>query len=200
MTAYFFEGNSSRHNSERERLFRDQALTHLDELYGAALRMTRNPTHAEDLVQEAVLRAWKNWDQFRAGTNCRAWLFRILVNTFINGYRRKRTEREFQEGKSRGTLADKNQLRWNNEVWSDPETSFLHRNLSPTVQEALDQLKPEFRTVVVLSDLQDFAYKEIAAMIGCPIGTVMSRLFRARRALRDMLESHARDSGLALVS
>jgi len=192
--------NTARARTEEERQFQAQAMGHLDELYGAALRMTRNPTQAEDLVQEAVLRAWKNWDRFRQGTNCRAWMFRILVNTFINGYRRKRTEREFQESKSRGTVADKHQLRWNNEVWSDPETSYMHRSLSPTVQDALDKLKPDFRTVVVLADLQDFAYKEIAEIIGCPIGTVMSRLFRARRALREMLEDHARASGLALAS
>ncbi len=192
--------NTKKARTTAEREFQSQALKYLDELYGAALRMTRNATEAEDLVQEAVLRAWKNWDRFRQGTNCRAWLFRILVNTFINGYRRRRTERDFQEQKSRGTVADKNQLRWNNEVWSDPETSYMHRSLSVTVQNALAQLKPDFRTVVVLADLQDFAYKEIAEIVGCPIGTVMSRLFRARRSLRGLLAEHARASGLALAS
>lgn len=192
------DGKKSRSVAERE--FKRQALCYLDELYGAALRMTRNPTEAEDLVQEATLRGWKNWDRFNQGTNCRAWMFRILVNTFINGYRRRRTEREFVDRKAGGTVADRNQLRWNNENWSNPEISYLQRSLSPTVQDALDQLKPDFRTVVVLADLQDFAYKEIAEIIGCPIGTVMSRLFRARRALREMLEDHARDQGLRLAS
>lgn len=180
--------------------FEEQALTYLDELYGAALRMTRNPTEAEDLVQEAVLRAWKNWHRFDKGTNCRAWIFRILVNTFINGYRRRRTERDFLDGKRSGTLADRQFVREAAELWSDPERGFEERNLSTTVQRALASLKPEFRVVVILADLRDFSYKEIAEIVGCPIGTVMSRLFRARRSLRGMLYDHARSHGLRIAA
>jgi RNA polymerase sigma-70 factor (ECF subfamily) len=181
------------------RAFQSAALVYLDELYGAALRMTRNPAEAEDLVQETVLRAWKNWDRFSQGTNCRAWIFRILVNTFINGYRRRRTEREFMESRRGGTVADKYYMREMNAAWSDPERRYESRHLSPTVVEALDSLKPDFRAVVVLADLRDFTYKEIAEIIGCPIGTVMSRLFRARRALRDLLYEHARDQGIPVA-
>ena len=177
--------------------FEEQALVHLDDLYGAALRLTRNPVADEDLVQEAILRAWKNWDRYQSGTNCRAWLLRIQTNTFINGYRRRRTERGFIDGKSGGTLADGAHLRSNMEHWANPEKGFEHRNLSDTVTDALDKLKPEFRTVVVLSDLKDMSYKEIAEIVDCPIGTVMSRLFRARRSLRDLLTEHARVYGLA---
>ena len=177
--------------------FEDQALIHLDALYAAALRLTRSPSPAEDLVQEAVLRAWKNWHCYKKGTNCRAWLFRIQMNTFINGYRRTRTERGFMDSKTDGTLADKEQLNRRVERWSNPERSFEHRKVSSVVTRALSKLKPEFRTVVVMSDLKDMSYREISEMIEVPIGTVMSRLFRARRSLRDLLTDHARTYGLA---
>jgi RNA polymerase sigma-70 factor (ECF subfamily) len=177
--------------------FEEQALVHLDALYSAALRLTRSPSSAEDLVQEAVLRAWKNWHCYQSGTNCRAWLFRIQMNTFINGYRRTRTERGFMDSKTDGTLADKEHLNRRIQQWSNPERSFEHRNLSAVVTRALSKLKPEFRTVVVMSDLKDMSYKEISEEIEVPIGTVMSRLFRARRSLRDLLTDHARTYGLA---
>jgi RNA polymerase sigma-70 factor (ECF subfamily) len=179
--------------------FEEQALCYLDELYGTALRMTRSPSAADDLVQESILRAWKNWHRFKQGTNCRAWVFRILVNTFINGYRRKKTERRFLEKRSPGTLADSGFAWEANKTWSDPELRYEARTLSPTVQEALAGLRPEFRAVVVLADLQDFTYREIAEVVGCPIGTVMSRLFRARRALREVLYEHAKNSGLQVA-
>lgn len=185
---------------DARRAFEQQALVYLDDMYGAALRMTRNPAAAEDLTQETVLRAWKNWHRFKRGTNCRAWLFRILVNTFINGYRRKKTEREFLESKNGGTVADKGYLRETSQRWSNPERGFEDRHLSPTVREALDSLKPNFRVVVVLADLRDFTYREIAEIVGCPIGTVMSRLFRARRALREKLYEHAKSQGLQLAA
>ena len=179
--------------------FEEQALCFLDELYGTALRMTRSPSAADDLVQESILRAWKNWHRFKQGTNCRAWVFRILVNTFINGYRRKKTERQFLEKRAPGTLADSGFAWEANKKWSDPELRYEARTLSPTVQEALAELRPEFRAVVILADLQDFTYREIADMVGCPIGTVMSRLFRARRALRELLYEHAKNSGLQVA-
>ena len=176
--------------------YESQVLCHLDDLYGAAIRMTHDPTSAEDLVQETVLRAWKAWDRFRQGTNARAWIFRILVNTFINGYRRKRTERDFLDSRRPGTMADKHFTREALESWSNPARAYEHRTLSPVVQEALASLNPEFRAVVVLADLRDFSYREIAEAMSCPIGTVMSRLFRARRILRTMLYEHARAHGL----
>lgn len=187
-------------DKQTRKAFEAQALVHLDELYGAALRMTRNPPQAEDLVQETVLRAWKNWHRFREGTNCRAWVFRIMVNTFINGYRRRRTEREFLEQRRGGTLADRHYVREANERWSNPERGYMQRHLSPVVREALEDLRPDFRTVVVLADLRDFTYREIAEIVGCPIGTVMSRLFRARRSLRKVLADHARASGLTAAA
>lgn len=178
--------------------FDREALVHLDALYGAALRLTRRPTEAEDLVQDTILRAWKKWDQFKQGTNCRAWLFRILTNTFINGYRRRTKEREILEAEHQGRLSDRFFSRDQVRAWADPERGYEHGHLSPIVQEALESLKPDFRTVVVLADLEGFAYKEIAEMVDCPIGTVMSRLFRARRALRGRLQEHAEAYGITV--
>ena len=175
--------------------FESQALVHLNDLYGAALRLTRNPSNAEDLVQEAVLRAWGNWDRFTQGTNCRAWLLRILTNTFINGYRRNRTEQGFMDGRRLGTVADGAYLRQGMERWSNPACGFDHNNMSTPMTSALERLKPEFRTVLVLSDVKELSYKEIANLVGVPIGTVMSRLFRARRNMRGMLGDHARVFG-----
>ena len=179
--------------------FEEQALVHLQDMYGAAMRLTRNPIAAEDLVQEAILRAWKNWDNFKQGTNCRAWLLRIQTNTFINGYRRSRTEHDFLDSKRMGTVADGTYLRQGSEVWSNPEKGFEHNNISTPVTAALSRLKPEFRTVLVLSDMNDLSYKEISNLIDVPIGTVMSRLFRARRNMRGMLTDHARSYGFGVV-
>jgi RNA polymerase sigma-70 factor (ECF subfamily) len=180
--------------------FEGQALVHLHDMYSAALRLTRNPSSAEDLVQEAVLRAWDNWDRFKQGTNCRAWLLRILTNTFINGYRRHRTEQGFMDGRRLGTVADGAYLRQGMERWSNPACGYEHNNMSPPVTSALERLKPEFRTVLVLSDVNELSYKEIAKKIDVPIGTVMSRLFRARRNMRGMLTEHARAFGFGVAA
>ena len=179
--------------------FEEQALIHSHDMYGAAMRLTRNPVAAEDLVQEAILRAWKNWANFKKGTNCRAWLLRIQTNTFINGYRRTRTEQDFLDSKRMGTVADGSYLRHGSETWSNPEKGFEHNNISNPVTAALGRLKPEFRTVLVLSDMKDLSYKEISSLIDVPIGTVMSRLFRARRNMRGMLTEHARNYGFEAI-
>lgn len=176
--------------------FEAQALVHLDVMYGAALRLTRDPSLAEDLVQESVLRAYQGWDQFTVGTNCRAWLLRIVTNTFINGYRRRSKEREILDAEEVGAYGDRFFCRDAARSWACPEHRYEQQHLSPRVAAALNDLKPEFRQVVVLSDLEGFAYKEIADLVGCPIGTVMSRLFRARRTLRAKLQEHARQFGL----
>ncbi|MDP6944230.1 MAG: sigma-70 family RNA polymerase sigma factor [Myxococcota bacterium] len=173
-------------------------MVHLNALYGAALRFTRSPAEAEDLVQETTLRAWRKWHQFEDGTNCKAWLFRILTNTFINGYRRRTKEREILENEQRGCHGERFFSRASAKRWGDPEQGYHDHNLSPVVERALADLPVNFRTVVVLADLQNFSYKEIAEIVGCPIGTVMSRLFRARRALQDVLREHASSYGIAV--
>jgi len=178
------------------RAFADLALPHLDALYGSALRFTKSPAAAEDLVQETMLRALANWHQFDPSTNCRAWLFRILSNSFINGWRRRVKEREVLDGEQAGTHGDRFHCGESARSWGHPESAYLERNLSPTVVKALAELKPDFRTVVELSDLQGLSYREIAQALVIPIGTVMSRLFRARQVLKGKLEDHARQFGL----
>ena len=186
-------------NKNQHRAFADLALPHIDALYGGALRFTKSPAAAEDLVQETMLRAYSSWHQFDPSTNCRAWLFRILSNSFINGWRRKTKEREVLEGEQTGTHGDRFYCRESAGQWAHPEHAFFDRNLSPTVVKALESLKPEFRVVVELSDLQGLSYREIADALEIPIGTVMSRLFRARQTLKAKLEDHARQFGLQLT-
>src|SRR6478735_6014168 len=144
--------------SEFERI----ALAHLDAMYGAAYRLTRNPRDAEDLVQDALVRAYRFWDSFEQDSNCKAWLLRIVTNTFINEYQRKKRSREM-----------------------------LDRSVSDDVQRALDALPDDFRTAVVLCDVQGLSYKEIAEIMQTPVGTVMSRLFRGRKLLAAALRDFA---------
>ena len=176
--------------------FLDECMSHMDALYGVACRLTRNPTEAEDLVQDALVKAMRARDQFQAGTNLKAWLFRILTNTFINKYRRGGLERSVLEGPDADPLADgwvsastMRQLR-------DPEQIALLPIVEGEVRKALDALPPEFRLAVVLCDVEEFSYEEIADIMGCPIGTVMSRLHRGRKLLQKSLYSHALAMGI----
>jgi RNA polymerase sigma-70 factor (ECF subfamily) len=171
--------------------FVEEALVHLDALYGVACKLTRNPTEAEDLVQDALVKAMRGRDQFQSGTNLKAWLFRILTNTFINKYRRGGLERSVLDGPDADPLADgwvsastMRQLR-------DPETLALTPLVEDEIGRALDALPPEFRLAVVLSDVEEFSYEEISKIMGCPIGTVMSRLHRGRKLLQGSLYNHA---------
>ncbi len=162
-------------------------LQHFDELYGTAVRLTRDKTDAEDLVQEAIMRAWAFWDRFEAGTNGRAWIHRILMNTFINGYRRKKREREVL-GQVRSEVVKKPQ-------WVHDDDCRARDGLSDEVEAALARLPEDFRCVVLLVDGSGLSYKEAAEALDCPIGTVMSRLHRARKRLQDDLKAYAFDEG-----
>jgi RNA polymerase sigma-70 factor, ECF subfamily len=171
--------------------FCDETLTHLDAMYAVACKLTRNPTEAEDLVQDAFVKAMRARQQFQAGTNLKAWLFRILTNTFINKYRRGGLERSVLDGPDADPLADgwvsastMRQLR-------DPETLALMPIVQDEIRRALDALPAEFRLAVILCDVEEFSYEEIAQMMGCPIGTVMSRLHRGRKLLQRALYNHA---------
>jgi RNA polymerase sigma-70 factor (ECF subfamily) len=170
--------------------FASQALQHIDELYAAALRYSRNSGDAEDLVQETLLRALASWDQFRQGTNCRAWLFRILTNNFINEYRRVTRERRWLN--RHDTLVSPSRRR----AARDPEAVLLEGTLSDEVVAALRTLPESFRRVVILTDLRGLSYREVADRLGCPIGTVMSRLYRGRRYLEEVLQDFARQQGI----
>jgi RNA polymerase sigma-70 factor (ECF subfamily) len=176
--------------------FTEECLGHLDAMYGVACRLTRNPTEAEDLVQDALVKAMRARHQFLVGTNLKAWLFRILTNTFINKYRRGGLERALFEGPDADPLADgwvsastMRQLR-------DPEQIALLPIVEGEVQRALDALPAEFKLAVILCDVEEFSYEEIAEIMGCPIGTVMSRLHRGRKLLQKSLYSHAVAMGI----
>ncbi len=180
------------HRAEFER----EALAHLDALYGAAYRLARNPRDAEDLVQDALLRAYRFWDTFEKDSNCKAWLLRILTNTFINEYQRKKRSREVLDAaQAEQETTDGVLHHAAAQQQKSPEGLLLERSVSDDVQRALDALPDEFRTAVVLCDIEGLSYKEIAEIMECPVGTVMSRLFRGRRLLETALKDFAVASG-----
>lgn len=176
--------------------FERDVLGHLDAMYSVACRLTRNPTVAEDLVQDAVMKAMRARDQFQPGTNLKAWLLRIVTNTFLNQFKRSGLERDVFEGPDAEPLADGWVSAATMRGMRDAESTALQPLLRAELQKALDALPEEFRLAVVLSDVEELSYKEIAEAMGCPIGTVMSRLHRGRRMLKSSLAGHARSLGL----
>ena len=183
---------------ERREEFEQVALPHLDALFNLALTLTRNRKDAEDLVQETYLRAFRFFDTYEPGTHVKAWLFRILRNTFVSRYRAARRKPEHVdfdgiEG-AYETLVDET-FRREREA-PDPERALLARVPDEAIRRALAQLPEEYRTVVVLALVEELSYKEIASALGIPIGTVMSRLHRGRKHLQRELLEHARSLGI----
>jgi RNA polymerase sigma-70 factor (ECF subfamily) len=176
--------------------FEAEALQHLDALYAAALRFTRDPRDAEDLVQDAFVRACRFLDRFEPGTNMKAWLFRILTNTFINKYRRSTRERSLVDGPEREMVTDQLHSPEAADRAENPERALLDRLVSEDVLAAIDAVPIDFRMVVILADIHDFSYKEIADILDVPVGTVMSRLYRGRRHLQRSLAGHAAAAGI----
>jgi RNA polymerase sigma-70 factor (ECF subfamily) len=176
--------------------FEREALSQLSALLAVAGRLTRNSSEAEDLVQDTFVKAMRARQQFEAGTNMRAWLLRILTNTFINRYRRGGLERSVIEGPDADPLADGWIGSATLEAMRDPESRALRPMLEAEINRALDSIPEEFRVVVVLADVEEMSYREIADTLGCPIGTVMSRLHRGRRLLKSRLYEHARAMGI----
>ena len=178
-------------------IFEREALSYLDALYRTGLRMTRSEADAEDLVQETYIRAFRHRDQFTPGTNLKAWLFRILTNTFINSYRKRASQPQTTElGGVEETTLYHRMAQGPASSAGQPEHEVIDSMVDSEIKEALDELPERFRSVVVL-DVEGFSYKEIAEMLDIPIGTVMSRLHRARRSLQRRLYDLARDRGIA---
>lgn len=174
------------HDPEQRALFAREVLAHRSELVAAGARLAGSRSEAEDLVQEAIMRAWIFFERFQPGTNGRAWMHRILFNTFVNGYRRRRREREIL-----------------GQVYAAEQHHAAQRSLEPLptetlsdeVKAALAKLHPDFRRVIELVDLDERSYRDAALILGCPIGTVMSRLHRARRAMKRELAGYAEAEG-----
>jgi RNA polymerase sigma-70 factor, ECF subfamily len=175
--------------------FNSLAVPYIDPLYNTAYRLTGNSQDAEDLVQETFFKAYKYYDKFQEGTNLKAWLFKILKNTFINNYRKKKLEPrsvefgEIEDSFERIVRQDPAQRQF------DPEERYLAGVMDEGVKKALDSLPHDYKMVVILADLEDFSYKEIADILDCPVGTVMSRLYRGRKLLERALLKYARSHG-----
>ncbi|MFA5624034.1 MAG: sigma-70 family RNA polymerase sigma factor [Bradymonadales bacterium] len=185
-------------NSKNE-IFELEALSHRNAMYGLALKLTKNEKDAEDLVQDALIKAYKNFDKYELGTNCKAWLLKIVTNAFINRYRRKQRERTFlasdEDFDMESVAADESNVY---DIYS--EVLFDKHVFSDEVLAAMEAIPEDFRQIVVMADLQDLSYKEIAEKIDCPIGTVMSRLFRGRKLMRKHLADYAAGYGYAEVA
>ena len=183
-------------STRRRELFERAALEHLDTLYGVALRLTRDERDAEDIVQDTFVRALRFHDSFEAGTNMRAWLLRILTNAFINRYRKSQRDRQLAD--QLGVGPDGEALLSSDSVarLQDPESELQRGRLRQELSRAVDELPEEFRLAVVLADVYGLSYKEIASVLDCPIGTVMSRLHRGRRSLQTRLVDQAISEGI----
>lgn len=180
---------------KKKKEFQELAFEHMDSLYNTAFRMTRNELDAEDLVQDVYVRAFRFFHKFKKGTNFKAWIFKILTNTFINQYRKKSREPlqiAFDKVKYNDTQNDKEEL---SHLIENSDELSIDDLFDDEIKSALDQLPDEFRMVVILADVEGFSYKEIAQIVDCPIGTVMSRLSRGRRQLQNYLREYAMRRG-----
>ncbi len=183
-------------NPAKRRHFEADAQPHLDTLYSMALRLTRAPVDAEDLVQDTLVRAYRFYDRFEAGTNFKAWLLRIQMNTFVNRYRRATRERQVFDGPMAGPVGEGVMSRASMRALTDPVGDAQRRLIGREIERAFQELSDEARAMVLLADVEELSYKEIAEVVGCPIGTVMSRLHRARKQLQGSLQKHAVQLGI----
>jgi RNA polymerase sigma-70 factor (ECF subfamily) len=183
-------------DEQRAQRFETDALAYLDQLYGAALRMTRNPSDAEDIVQDTYAKAFASFHQFKPGTNLKAWLYRILTNTYINSYRKAQRQPQIGSGEEIEDWQLAKAASHDSQGLLSAEAEALNSIPDTVITGALDSLSPEFRQVVLLADVEGFAYKEIAEIMGTPIGTVMSRLNRGRAQLREKLGEYAAARGI----
>lgn len=178
----------------RRHRFEAEALPILDTMYGAALRLTRNPADAEDLLQETAVKAWQGFDQFEPGTNLRAWLYKIMMNAYISSYRKTSRQPKTVSADEGDDFSLYERLV--DAGGATPETEVLDRIPDEEIKAALEDLPDQFRAAVLLADVEGFSYKEVADITGASIGTVMSRLHRGRKALQRRLWEFARTHGL----
>ncbi|HXG01416.1 MAG TPA: sigma-70 family RNA polymerase sigma factor [Bacteroidota bacterium] len=179
--------------TQKQREFQNEALPHMGFLYNYALRMTYNSADAEDLVQETFLKAFRFWDSYEKGTNIRAWLFRIMKNAYINRYRKEKKEPETVEYDEIENFY--NSVRETAVESSDLQETLYNNLFEDDVAQAIAELPEDFRTVVILCDIENLTYEEVAEFVDCPIGTVRSRLHRGRKLLRAKLLDYARKRG-----
>lgn len=187
---------STQQSADARTQFEEQALPFMDQLYAAGMRMTRNPSDAADLVQETFAKAYSSWATFTQGTNLKAWLYRILTNTYINMYRKRQREpyqgtiddlEDWQLGGAESTTATRTR---------SAEAEAIDRMPASVVKDALQSIPEDFRLAVYFADVEGFAYQEIAEIMKTPVGTVMSRLHRGRRLLRELLADYAKERGI----
>jgi len=180
------------HKNEKQKAFEQQAIVHTDMLFRFGMSLTRNVSDADDLVQETFLKAYRFWDSFEQGTNLRAWLCRIMKNTFINTHRKNQREPEMVEyfEVTARTSAHHDSLPENN-----LQDTVFNNVLDDVVLRAMSVLRGDFRTILILSDIEKMTYEEIAHFVGCPLGTVRSRLHRSRKILHSKLYDYAKDRG-----
>lgn len=186
---------SSQQRRQRE-AFEREAMPHLAALHAYALHLCRDQADAEDLVQETYIKALANFASYQAGTNCRAWLFRILTNTYFNLRRSRKRHNAVDMDAAPELELQVAEASQDQGIYRPIDAQLLDGVVSRHVTEALDSLPAEFRSVLLLADLHDFSYKEIADVLECPVGTVMSRLYRARRAMQKKLLDHAMREGI----
>ena len=183
---------------QKQRLFEEQALPLLDQLYGGAMRLTRNPQDAEDLIQETYLKAFSNFDSFKQGTNLKAWLYRIMTNNYINSYRKAKRRPTESSADDLSDFQLYTAAGHDSTGLESAEVAALKDMPDSTISEAMNDLPDDYRMVVYYADVEGLAYKEIAEIMDTPLGTVMSRLHRGRKLLRKALKDVAREQGIGL--
>lgn len=200
VSSFFARRAASKQQLEAQRRleFNREAVPHMDSLYNFALRMTGEREEANDLLQETFLKAYRFFDKFQRGTNCKAWLFRIMKNSYINRYRKAKKAPETVEFESISDFY--HSVRPDGEVGNDLQSEVFGQLLADEVMTAVEKLPADFRTVVILCDLEEFTYEEIAEFVDCPVGTVRSRLHRGRRLLREYLSEYAKTEGYAVTA
>ena len=190
--------NTSVSSRTKQQAYNLEVLPHLEALNSYALRLTGDRDEANDLTQETCMKAYRFFDRFEEGTNCKAWLFRIMKNSFINRYRQAQKRPESVDFDGIEEFYHSIRPSW--QEGNDMQHEVFSQLLSDEVTSAFEMLPPDFKTVVILSDLEDFTYEEIAEFVDCPVGTVRSRLHRGRRLLRDYLSRYARTQGVAVAT